>query len=86
MAPCRAISHASVHVVSGAEQRRVRPRHARLGGGSALSLCSYQGSGALTPGDVSTMAPVGVSAQVEVEVWRGASIRFLYPAGASLAL
>ena len=86
VAPCRAISHASVHVVSDAVQRRVRPRHARLGGGSALSLCSSQGSGSLTPGDGSTMAPVAVSAQVEAEVCQRASIRFLYPSGASLAL
>ena len=38
MAPCRAISEAVGLSVSGAEQRRVRPRHARLGGGSAFSV------------------------------------------------
>ena len=38
MAPCRAISEALWPRVSDAEQRRVRPRHARRGGGSAFSV------------------------------------------------
>ena len=41
----------------------------RVSAGVPRSLCSSQGSGSLTPGDVSTMAPVAESAQVEVGVW-----------------
>lgn len=41
----------------------------RVSAGVPRSLCSSQGSGSVTPGDVSTMASVAVSAQVEVRVW-----------------